>query len=185
MAFVVETGAGLSNSNSYVSVAEADTLLEQDVNRPEWKCLSTQEREVALRFATRWLDVKFRWYGNVFNPTGPQALQWPRTKVIDQFGTILAGGTMPNQLKLATARVALELAKASSLASGAEDLTATVESSGAIKSFQIETLSISFDTGTEEGSFFRQFVGKRFSEIELLLHSIGELREATDLMEAL
>lgn len=187
MAFTVEDGTGLTNSNSYLSVAGADTLLEQSPDREPWKCRSDVEREVALRFATAYLDAKYRWYGDIFNPGAPQALQWPRTKNTDDKGQEIAGGTVPLQLERATARIALEVAKASSLSSGAEDLTASIEASGAIKSFQIETLSITFDQGSTAtgGGLFREFLGKRFPEVELILHSIGELREMGDLMEAL
>lgn len=187
MAFVVEDGTGKTDSNSYLAVADADDLLEQDPNRESWKGWSEQQREVCLRFATAYLDEKYRWYGNVYNPSAPQALQWPRTINYDDKGQQITAGTIPTQLKKACAFVALEVAKASSLSSGSEDLTAAVEASGAIKSFQIETLAITFDRGSakEGGGLMREFMGKRFPQVELLLHSIGELRGMLDLAENL
>lgn len=186
MAFTVEDGTGLAAANSYISVADADTRLEQHPDRESWKALSTQQREVALRFATAYLDSKYRWFGDTFNsPT--QALQWPRTKNEDDKGEEIAGGTVPDQLERATTAIALEVAKASTLSSGAEDLTAEIEASGAIKSFQIETLAITFDRGAarEGGGLLREFMGKRFPQIELTLASIGMLRGQEDLAEAL
>lgn len=188
MAFTVETGTGSATANSYVSVADSKTILEQDPNRPSWKALSDQDMEVLLRFATRYLDTKYRWFGNAWKTA--QALGWPRTTVEDRSGNLLAPGTMPTQLKEACTRIALEGAKSTTIVSGAEDLTSTVESSGQVKSFTIETLSIAFDTGVsgEAGgvaSLDRQFTGKRFPEIELLLLSFGVLRRVDDTAEAL
>jgi hypothetical protein len=187
MAFVVEDGTGLTNSNSYLSVADADALLEQDPNRESWKSWSAQQREICLRFATSYLDTKYRWYGNVYNPSAPQALQWPRTINYDDKGVEIPAGTIPAQLKRAAVFIALEMAKASSLASGSEDLTASVEASGAIKSFQIETLAITFDQGSAKdgGGILREFLGKRYPQVELILHSIGELQGQLDLAENL
>lgn len=187
MAFVVEDGTGLTNSNSYIAVTAADDLLEQDPDRENWKSWSTQQREVCLRFATSYLDAKYRWYGNVYNPSAPQALQWPRTINYDDKGVEIPAATIPVQLEKATVFIALEVAKASSLSSGSEDLSASIEASGAIKSFQIETLAITFDRGAarEGGGLLREFLGKRFPQVELLLHSIGELRSMMDLVENL
>lgn len=94
---------------------------------------------------------------------------------------------MPLQVERATVFIALEVAKASSLASGTEDLTASVEASGAIKAFQIETLAITFDRGAAKdgGGLLREFMGKRYPEAEQLLHSIGELRSMMDQAENL
>ena len=186
-AFLVEDGTGLTASNSYISVADADDLLEQNPNLESWKSWSEAQREICLRFATSYLDVKYRWYGNVYNPSAPQALQWPRTINYDDKGVEISGGTVPLQVERATVFIALEVAKASSLASGTEDLTASVEASGAIKAFQIETLAITFDRGAAKdgGGLLREFMGKRYPEAEQLLHSIGELRNMLDQAENL
>ena len=187
MAFVVEDGTGLTNSNSYISVSDADDLLEQNPNLESWKSWSEAQREICLRFATNYLDAKYRWYGDVYNPAAPQALQWPRTINYDDKGVEIPAATVPAQLERAVTFVALEVAKASSLASGTEDLTASIEASGSIKAFQIETLAITFDQGAAKdgGGLLREFMGKRYPEVELTLHSIGELRSMMDLAEVL
>lgn len=183
--FLAEDGTGLAGANSFVSVATADGLLEQDPDREKWKCLSSQQREVALRFATRWLNEKFRWYGDAFNP-GVQSLQWPRTKVVDEFDQVIGPGGVPSQIERATALLAMELAKADSLSKGASDLTAEVESDGGVRSFTLDQLSVDFDTsGTASESLYRDFAGKRFPQVELLVASLGELKGVDHLAEAL
>jgi len=77
MAIVVETGTGASNSESYISVADADTR-HAAVGNATWASLTTGEKEIALRKATRYLVATYRtrWKGERINST--QALDWPR-----------------------------------------------------------------------------------------------------------
>lgn len=188
-AFEVETGTGSPTANSYLSESDADDILDQDPFRDKWRCLSAATKQVLLRFATRYLDSKYRWFAKPFKTA--QALGWPRTTSEDRNGNLITPGTIPAQLQEAAARIALEGAKAADVQTGVEDLTAAIESSGEIRSFTIETLSIAFDTGVGGGSsgtfqsLDRQFTGKRFPEIELLLLSLGELRGVSDTAEAL
>jgi hypothetical protein len=190
-AFEAETGTGSATSNSYITVAAADGLLDQHPDIKYWGCLTDTTKEVLLRFATRWLDEKFYWYGEILILSPQQALQWPRTKVVDSQGQVIANtGVMPPQLLKATAYVAMEVSKlgggAGAIADGIDEMSAAVESTGSLKSFQVETLSITFDTGQagDVSSTARQFVGKRLPEIELILASLGEVKEIDHLAEA-
>lgn len=102
MAFVVEDGTGLSNSNAYVSVAEADAYFLESTNRWIGTDLSKQK---ALVRATRAIDLlgagKFR--GVKLLST--QALAWPRDEAYDGDGFKLTG--IPNYLKYAVFEAAL------------------------------------------------------------------------------
>ena len=64
---VVETGAGLSNSNSYVTVAEADTYNENHYYGSAWAALSDENKKRAIIFATRLLDEQVDWNGTPAN----------------------------------------------------------------------------------------------------------------------
>lgn len=81
MALIVETGAGLSNAESYISVANADTRMT-NVGNSNWTTLTTTEKEQALRRATIYMEQAYRerWLG--YRETDTQALSWPRNSVI-------------------------------------------------------------------------------------------------------
>lgn len=97
--FVVETGAGLANATSYVSVAEADDYYTIDTNfTATWTGLTTQAKEYLLAWATRILDQKTEWKGCMSVPA-TQNLRWPRTGVYDRDGRLIEADEMPGQLK--------------------------------------------------------------------------------------
>ena len=81
MAFVPETGAGLSNSNSYASVAQADAYYA-DRGNTAWAALSTTEKEQALVKATDYLEATYRSSWKGYRVTSTQALSWPRVEVV-------------------------------------------------------------------------------------------------------
>lgn len=81
MAFVVETGAGLSNANSYASVSAADSYVS-DRGITGWSSLTQTVKEQSLVKATDYLEATYRgaWKGNRVSET--QSLSWPRYNVI-------------------------------------------------------------------------------------------------------
>lgn len=81
MAFVVETGAGLSNANSLASVSAADTYVA-DRGITGWTALSTPIKQQSLVNATDYLEATYRsaYKGNRVSET--QSLSWPRYNVI-------------------------------------------------------------------------------------------------------
>jgi hypothetical protein len=81
MAFVVETGAGLSNANSYASVSAADSYVS-DRGITGWASLTQTVKEQSLVKATDYLEATYRgaWKGNRVSET--QSLSWPRYNVI-------------------------------------------------------------------------------------------------------
>jgi hypothetical protein len=85
MAFVVETGAGLSTANSFASVAAADSYVaERGIDG--WASLPTASKEAALVKATDYLEASYRASWDGFRVSGTQALSWPRSDVIvDEF----------------------------------------------------------------------------------------------------
>lgn len=81
MSLIVETGAGLSNAQSYTSVAEAD-LYHSIRGSTLWPNMNESEKEMCLIRATDFMLQKYRlrWKGYRFVTT--QALDWPRAGVV-------------------------------------------------------------------------------------------------------
>jgi hypothetical protein len=113
MAIVVETGAGLSNAVSYLSVADADAYHESRGNEA-WADEDDATKEVALVRATFGLDqwLRGRWLG--VKKTAEQSLAWPRidkldstTGILDEDGYELSTTALPTVLVSACAEVAL------------------------------------------------------------------------------
>ena len=116
--FVVETGAGLTNSNSYVSLATATAYNTQQGNA-DWNAITDVTiQEVALIKATQSIDILYgqQYYSlpmqqgqGAFAPNTPylQALLFPRfTMVINQI-QIIQSGAIPVQLQNAVCECAL------------------------------------------------------------------------------
>ena len=106
MALVVEDGTGKTTSESYISVADADTYDSTWEALASWTAATTGEKETALRKATRYLDLRYhhQWNGRRFNDT--QALDWPRTQMQDYDGFQIAAESVPGNLEDATAYLA-------------------------------------------------------------------------------
>jgi len=103
MAFTVEDGTGLSTSNAYVSVAEADayfteaTLQWAGTNLAKERAIVRATRAIDLMGANKFLGVKL---------VETQALAWPRDEAYDRDGIELTG--LPVYLKRAVFEAALQ-----------------------------------------------------------------------------
>jgi hypothetical protein len=80
MSLNVETGTGASNSESYISVASADTYFS-DRGNTTWSVLTTAQKEQALRKATDFMLQRYRPYWLGYRNSSTQALDWPRAYV--------------------------------------------------------------------------------------------------------
>ena len=81
MAFVVETGAGVANANSYASVAAADAYAT-DRGIDNWISQTTTEKQRALIKATDYLEAVYREAWKGYRVTATQGLSWPRCEVV-------------------------------------------------------------------------------------------------------
>jgi hypothetical protein len=111
MAFLVEDGTGLALSNSYGSVADADTyFLDRAI--AAWAALDDPAKQAALIAATDYIDARF---GHLFQgakvDADVQALEFPRDAFVDADDVPI----IPTKLKQATFEYALR-ASASPLA---------------------------------------------------------------------
>jgi hypothetical protein len=106
MALTVEDGTGLTNAESYLSVADTDTYLANHGNPTVWSSASTAQKEESLRLATQYLDAQYgaRWKGRRSNED--QRLNWPREGVVDADAYVIDTDEMPQALKDACAEMA-------------------------------------------------------------------------------
>jgi hypothetical protein len=118
MSIVVETGTGASNSETYISVADASTYHTARGNAA-WAALASDTvREQALRKATGYMVATYRnrWQGT--RKVEDQALCWPRYSVVVE-GYLVDDDIVPEIVKRACAELALKAA--------AEDLAPDLE----------------------------------------------------------
>lgn len=102
MSLIVEDGGGLSDANTYVSLAYADGYHALRGNAA-WAAAGQSARESALVRATDHLDRAFRWRGE--RRSAEQALAWPRDGAAGDDGRLL--NNVPAALRRACAELAL------------------------------------------------------------------------------
>lgn len=125
MALVVETGAGLATAESYASVAEADAYFATFGNEA-WSQTEVEQREVALRKATRDLDLMYASTWDWYPVKDDQALRFPR----------LTTEGVPVNLK----RAAIELA--GMILQGYEPFAYSAESEVAEKTVKVDVIEL-------------------------------------------
>lgn len=108
MSLLVETGTGASNSESYASVANADSYHSNRGCAP-WATLTTAQKEEALRRSTDYIEQVYGqyWQGAQVNET--QALSFPRSGVVVN-GYTLGYTSIPARLINATCELAYKAA---------------------------------------------------------------------------
>jgi hypothetical protein len=75
MALVIETGFGVALADSYVSVEDADAYWARMGGDPAWSTATTQQKEVALRRASEFVDIQF--FTARARRVTTQGLMWP------------------------------------------------------------------------------------------------------------
>ena len=144
MTLIVEDGSGKSDSESYISVADASNYHTVRGNTA-WAALTTDAlREAALRRATDYMRQAYRsrWQGYKVNED--QALDWPRYDV-EVEGYAIDSDIVPTEVKNACAELALK-------ASAAElnpDLTQGVLSE------QVGSIQVTYDKASPQFTRYR------------------------------
>lgn len=115
MSLVIETGASLSNANSYVSLVDATSYAVDYGLSSAWSMATEASQEEALRLGTQYIDLEYsdRFKGN--KTTRDQALAWPRTNVVDSDGFTYNSDEMPVCLKYAVVEAAIRVLDGDSL----------------------------------------------------------------------
>lgn len=162
-AFIVETGSGATDANSYASVSFADDYHRAYGDPSAWRTATTAARQNALREATRAADEIYgaRWAGT--RATTTQALDWPRADVPDQAGDFLEDDVIPTALQKWTARAALLVLGGTVLSPESEDGSAIAsESLSAAGGF---SKSVTYIGGKQ--------LGQSFPALDRMLTSAG------------
>jgi hypothetical protein len=99
------------NTNSYVTIADADTYFETRIDSAEWETADDETKEQALVTATQLIDER-HWIGAAVSSS--QALAWPRKNAIyydPRMGQqiTVANDEVPSQIKIAVYEQALHL----------------------------------------------------------------------------
>lgn len=143
MALVVETGAGLANAESYISVTDADAYFAAHGSPAAWTAATTPVKESALRYAAQWLDRRYSWISAIYVVT--QALSWPRWLSYDSDGRTVAVG-VPQRIKDAQCEAAL--------AHLAGTLAEVRDRGGAIQSVSAGSVEVVWSPGASSGRTF-------------------------------
>lgn len=109
MTLVVDATPGGSAANSFCTLAEAETFQESRVYITEWTASTTAEKNAALVMATFTLSTALLWNGYIYSST--QRLIFPRVGLYDRRGIEVPHDSVPDELKEATAELALQLRK--------------------------------------------------------------------------
>ena len=97
MALVIIADVGGATSNSYVTLAEAETYFESDYHSTAWDALTDDNKNQLLASATRRLEME-DYYGDREDTTTPQRLKFPRINLGDLDGIEL-DSIIPTMLK--------------------------------------------------------------------------------------
>jgi hypothetical protein len=109
MALVVETGAGLSTADSYISLTDANTYVAAHGADTAWGLASDGNKEKALQLATQYIDLEYGMQFKGIRALGTQALCWPRYNVYDDDNYYVASDDVPRQIEHATVEAALRV----------------------------------------------------------------------------
>lgn len=110
MSLIVETGTASANSESYISVADADAYHAARMNAA-WSALATPDKEANLRKATEYMQGTYRGRWKGFRTNTVQALDWPRQSVCIEDATLnsfIANNVVPVEVTRACAELALK-----------------------------------------------------------------------------
>lgn len=95
--FIVEDGTGLSNANTYVSIAEADAYLEEFGTPATWAAATEEQKRIACKKATRYMDLHYVWAGT--RRVVDQALGFPQVGIEDRDGNVVSCESVPVKAK--------------------------------------------------------------------------------------
>lgn len=107
----LDTTVGGSNSDSYITVAEADTFASNEYDDGGWASLDTATKEKLLKRAAQDLELLSykgsKYYTGIEGASDYQKLSFPRSYNIDANGNVI----IPSEVKLAQWRQARHILK--------------------------------------------------------------------------
>lgn len=135
ISFTVESGAGLAEATTYVTVEEANDIASMNIHSSDaWLALPLDAKRNLLIYASRVLDSRTVWNGT--QATANQALAWPRSGVEDRYGNSISTSAVPYNVRWAV----VELAKHTL----AEDRISKTQPDSIISEAKIDTVTVKF-----------------------------------------
>lgn len=107
MALVIDATIGGADANSYLTLAEAETYFEGRLHSSNWTGATEADKKSALVMSARMIDQTFAWQGSRASTT--QALDWPRSSVVDCEGASVLSTIIPTQIQSAQCEQSLAL----------------------------------------------------------------------------
>jgi len=126
---IVESGEGLVDSNSYVSLEDAENYFLERLYIDTWGEATDSEKEASLIMGTRSIDINFEFRGEKTN--GTQALKFPRSG-ITIFSYEVPSNSIPILIKNAVCEMALSHLKNDQYSKAESDVTSIKLGGGAI-----------------------------------------------------
>lgn len=150
-----EDGTSLPGSNTFVTVAEADTFFEGRVDSATWTAATAENKAIALADAAAILDNQFDWKGKRSKPD-TQAMQWPRYGVRER-DRIVPNNEIPRPIRNAQSIIAQNLLAQTTFmardpAAGGADALASISLGKGALELEYQTQE------TNEGNQFRTVV---------------------------
>ncbi len=105
----LDTTVGGASADSYCTLEEANAYHLARAFNSEWTAANDAAKEQALKWATRQMDVLFRFVGTKAEKA--QARAWPRLDAWDADGFQFEDDEIPSRLKDAQAEFAFQLLK--------------------------------------------------------------------------
>jgi len=136
MTVTLDATVGGANSNSFITVAAANTIAENMLSVTGWTTATTDDKARALIMATTDLQA-LDWVGT--RATETQALAWPRTGAVIN-GREVADDIIPREVQQATFDLALSIL-AGATTTGSGDLVPGVPN-GDLKRLKLDVLEL-------------------------------------------
>ena len=151
------------SSNSYVTLAEANSYFETSPDDSTWTNKTDDQKNRALISATRWID-SLNYYGDRCDEG--QALKWPRNNLeVDDVEMVCTA--IPNNIKYAQ----YELARA--LANDTDAITGNKGTEGVVKEIEVEIGDLKEKKKYNEASLANGSVNNLFDVFPFLQSYLG------------
>ena len=104
----IDSTIGGASSNSFISVADADTYMTSRIYQTDWDSATNDTKERALVTATSHIN-NLPWLGT--KKTQTQSLEFPRSSMYDRNGYFVTSTAIPGFVENATCELAFSLVK--------------------------------------------------------------------------
>lgn len=163
MSLIVEDGTVIEGADSYLSVAEADSIIAYLGLSDTWKDLDEETKEISLRQASMAFDGLGAWKSFLVDSNQP--MLFPREPFYDSQGRLVTG--IPRPLKYSVAKLAV----------------AASEGGGKINTDPIRLKSKSFGDASETYATPVLIGDTQYNDVRVDMQRLGYLRSGMSWIE--